>query len=155
VGLVGAFVEELGWTGFVVPRLRRSHGVVTTGLVVGVLWATWHLLQVIWTASASSGEVPPTVFVTVGFLSTYLLPYRVLMVWVYDHTESLLVAMLMHASLIASSISGFGLVPPTISGIPFLLMFLVFAAVLWAVVVTVAVASEGQFARPALRRRVA
>ena len=28
-----------------------------------------------------------------------LLPYRVLMVWVYDHTQSVLMAVLMHLSI--------------------------------------------------------
>jgi uncharacterized protein len=155
VGLGGGFVEELGWTGFAIPRMRRRHGVLATGLIVGVLWATWHLLSNVWVAGTSSGAVPPALFVTVGFFFSYLLPYRVLMVWVYDRTESLLVAVLMHASLIVSSISGFGLVPPAISGVPFLTMFLVFTAVLWVVVAAVAVANSGHLTRqPPLRRRV-
>jgi hypothetical protein len=36
VGLVVGFLEELGWTGFALPRLRRRYGVVTTGLVIGL-----------------------------------------------------------------------------------------------------------------------
>src|SRR5215204_2712418 len=35
--MVGIF-EELGWTGFAVPALRLRHGVLSTGLIVGVLW---------------------------------------------------------------------------------------------------------------------
>jgi membrane protease YdiL (CAAX protease family) len=155
VGLGGGFLEELGWTGFAIPRLRQRHGVLATGLIVGVLWAAWHLLQGLWTSGASSGAVPPALFVAVGFFSTYLLPYRVLMVWVYDRTGSLPVAILMHASLIASTISGFGLVPPVISGVPFLILFLVFTATLWLVVAAVAVANGGRLSRQPLRRRVA
>ena len=30
-------LEELGWTGFAVPRLRRRYDVVTTGFIVGVV----------------------------------------------------------------------------------------------------------------------
>jgi uncharacterized protein len=143
-GLAGGFLEELGWTGFAIPSLRSRRGVLATGLIVGVLWAAWHLPQGVWTASASSGPIPPILFVIVGFLSSYLLPYRVLMVWVYDRTGSLLVAILMHASLIASSISGFGLVPPSISGVPFLIMFLAFTTLLWLVVAVVTVVYRGQ-----------
>jgi hypothetical protein len=58
-------------------------------------------------------------------------------------------------SLIASSISGFGLVPPAISGMPFLTLFLVFTAALWVVVAAVAVANGGHLSRQPLRRRVA
>ena len=144
VGLAGGFLEELGWTGFAIPSLRSRRGVLATGLIVGVLWAAWHLPQGIWTASASSGPIPPILFVIVGFLSSYLLPYRVLMVCVYDRTGILLVAILMHASLIASSISGFGLVPPSMSGVPFLIMFLAFTTLLWLVVAVVTVVYRGQ-----------
>ncbi|HEY3411200.1 MAG TPA: CPBP family intramembrane glutamic endopeptidase, partial [Propionicimonas sp.] len=37
-GLVVGIFEEVGWTGFAVPRLRRRHSVLATGLIVGVLW---------------------------------------------------------------------------------------------------------------------
>jgi membrane protease YdiL (CAAX protease family) len=34
-GLIGGgFLEELGWTGFAVPRMRLRHGVLATGLIV-------------------------------------------------------------------------------------------------------------------------
>src|SRR5579859_1590477 len=36
--LGGGFLEELGWTGFAVPRLRQRYGALRTGLIVGVLW---------------------------------------------------------------------------------------------------------------------
>jgi membrane protease YdiL (CAAX protease family) len=39
--LVGIF-EELGWTGFAMPRLRQRYGVFATGLIMGVLWGMWH-----------------------------------------------------------------------------------------------------------------
>lgn len=44
VGLGGGFLEELGWTGFAIPGLRQRHGVLATGLIVGVLWGAWHFL---------------------------------------------------------------------------------------------------------------
>ena len=149
-GPLGALVEELGWTGFAIPRLRRRYGVLATGLVVGILWAVWHLLQGAWTSSAAAGPVPPALFVAVGFAASYLLPYRVLMVWVYDRTNSLLVAVLMHASLIVSSISTFGLTPPAITGVPFLALFLVFTITEWVVVVVVALLSRGRLGRQPL-----
>ena len=36
-GLTTVF-EEVGWTGFATPRLRRRYGVMTTGLIVGIMW---------------------------------------------------------------------------------------------------------------------
>jgi hypothetical protein len=41
-GLMTGLCEELGWTGFVIPRLRLRYGILTTGLIVGMLWGAWH-----------------------------------------------------------------------------------------------------------------
>ena len=88
-----------------------------------------------------------------------LTAYRVLMVWVYDRTKSLLVAVLMHASLAASTVfinGNFVFTPLT--GVAFLTWFLVFTAALWLVVTVVAVANRGQHSRQPrqpFRKRVA
>jgi membrane protease YdiL (CAAX protease family) len=47
VGLAAGAFEELGWTGFAVPALRRRHGVLASGLIVGLIWGAWHGL-VVW-----------------------------------------------------------------------------------------------------------
>jgi membrane protease YdiL (CAAX protease family) len=143
VGLVGGFVEELGWTGFVIPRLKLRHGVLTTGLVVGVLWGAWHLLQMLWVGSTSADAISPALFLPQYLVSAIaqLTAYRVLMVWVYDCTESLLVAILMHASLIFSTL--FVLAPPT-TGVAFLTYSWVFSIALWIVVAAVTVFNRGQ-----------
>ena len=73
------------------------------------------------------------------------------MVWVYDRTESLLVAMLMHASLTASVL--FFFMPLAISGVPLLTWYLVMTAVLWIIVGAVAVANHGQLSRQPLQMR--
>ena len=57
VGLGAGVFEELGWTGFAIPTLRRRYGVLTTGLIVGVLWGAWHLLTNVFWASSSSAEI--------------------------------------------------------------------------------------------------
>jgi len=74
------------------------------------------------------------------------------MVWLYDHTESLLMAILMHASLIASTF--YILVPPA-TEVPLMTYYLVLAAVLWLVVAAVTVADRGQLVRQSLPRSVA
>jgi len=145
-GLVGGgFLEELGWTGFAVPTLKLRYGVLGTGLIVGFLWGAWHFLVIFW-MSSPSGAVPLALLLPVQLFS-WLPAYRVLMVWVYDRTGgSLLVAMLMHASLSASMLI---LQPQAMSGVPLLTYILVFGAALWVVVAAVAVANRGQFSRQA------
>jgi uncharacterized protein len=70
--------------------------------------------------------------------------YRVLMVWVYDRTESLLLAILMHASLVASTL--FILAPQPMLG-PGIIYNVVLAVVLWVVVGAVVVVNSGKRSR--------
>ncbi len=130
VGLVGGLMEETGWTGFALPRWRRRWGVVPTGVFVGLLWTAWHLPQMVWVGRASFNGVPLPLFLTlfVGSAAAGLTGYRVLMVEVYERTGSLLVAVLMHTSYIASTL--FILAPPT-TGVLFLVYAWCWAAVLW------------------------
>lgn len=151
VGLGAGFFEELGWTGFAVSGLRLRYGVLTTGLIVGALWAAWHVLAVVWGIGSSSGTLPLAFFVPLDLFS-FLPVYRVLMVWVDDRTASLLVAMVMHASLTASMLI---LGPQGISGVALLTYDLVLAAALWILVAAVAVVNSGQLSRQPLRRRAA
>lgn len=132
-GLCAGFFEEVGWTGFAIPRLRQRHGILATGLIVGIPWGGWHLLSTYWGSAGSVGAVPVALYLTVALFS-FLPPFRVLMVWVNDRTGSLSVAMLMHASLTASTII---LSPAAISGVPFLVYHLAWSAALWVIVAAV------------------
>ena len=79
-----------------------------------------------------------------------LVAYRVLMVWVYEHTQSLLLAMLMHASLAAFT---FILFPPSAIMANLITSF-AYTAVLWVVVAVVALAQGGHLTPQApLQRR--
>jgi membrane protease YdiL (CAAX protease family) len=159
VGLIVGIFEELGWTGFAIPTLRRQrYGVVSTGLLVGVLWGAWHFLQSYWASGVTSGELSLALWLSTWLISTLvgsLVAYRVLMVWVYEHTNgSLLVAMLMHASLSASQII---LIPLVWSGEASIMIGFAYAAALWIVVAVVALANHGHLSRQPLlpRRRMA
>jgi membrane protease YdiL (CAAX protease family) len=134
-GLLVGFFEELGWTGFAVPRMRMKYGILTTGLLVGLLWGAWHFL-VNWEGDTFSGALPLALLL--ARLFSWLPAYRVLMVWVYDRTESLLVVMLMHVSLVATT----GIIDPVLVGGKLLTFLLVKAAVLWIIVAAVAVAQR-------------
>jgi len=106
---------------------------------VGFLWGLWHF-PLFSASRSSSGSVSPTLYLCV-LLFSFLPAYRVLMVWVYDRTGSLLVAMLMHGPLAANQLI---LMPLALSGMPLVTYDIVFAAALWIVVAAVAVANRGQ-----------
>jgi len=98
------------------------------------------LLQTLWVGGIYSGEVSLAFFLPLYFFSgvAQLTAYRVLMVWVYDRTGSLLVATLMHASLTASTIFIF---IPLATGVSFLTYIWVSAVAWWVFVAAVAVAN--------------
>jgi membrane protease YdiL (CAAX protease family) len=144
--LIVAIFEELGWTGFVTPRLRQRYGVLATGLILGLLVGAWQFLVVYWVSGGSSGGLPPALFLA-GSLFTWQPTYRVLMVWVYDRAASLPVAMLMHTSLIAFWTMS---TPLTITGGALVSYYLVLSAALWVAIGVVVVANRGQLSpRPA------
>jgi len=146
--IFGGFLEELGWTGFATPELRRRYNIVTTGLIVGILHAVWHFLPTFWASADSSGALDLLLFLPPCLFYIGVLPaYRVLMVWVYDRTRSLLVAMLMHASLTASN--PFILSPPA-KGVSLMLYYLILTLVMWIVVAAVIVANHGKLEKGAV-----
>jgi membrane protease YdiL (CAAX protease family) len=57
--IVGLF-EEVGWRGFALPRLQRRLDALWAALVLGVLWAFWHLPELI---SDPTRQRPPLQFV--------------------------------------------------------------------------------------------
>jgi uncharacterized protein len=150
-GLMVAFFEELGWTGFVVPTLRRRYGVFTTGLFLGFLWSAWRSLVVFWASGDARGELSPFLFVAAVVFS-WQPASRVLLVWIYDRTGSLFVTMLMHASFVTFWTV---LTPLTVVGAPLVTYYLVLAAGLWVVVAGVALASRRKLSPQPPRPRMA
>jgi membrane protease YdiL (CAAX protease family) len=142
IGVLVPLFEEIGWTGFVTPRLRRRLGILGTGLIMGVLWGTWHL-PLFAGSAASSGAIPPAVFMA-AMLFAWLPPYRVLMVWVHDRTGSLLLAMLMHLPIVVCQ---YVLNPEATSGEQRFMSLIATGVLLWLVVGAVALANGGQLAR--------
>jgi len=91
--LGGPLGEEPGWRGFALPRLQTAYGPLAGSLLLGVLWAAWHL-PLFW----SGVWTPPTAAnVVMFFVMTTAL--TVVISWVFNNANgSLLITMLMHAS---------------------------------------------------------
>jgi membrane protease YdiL (CAAX protease family) len=143
-GLLVPVFEELGWTGFAMPRLRQRHSVLTTGLIMGILWGAWHFPMFAGDA-ASSGAIPPALYVA-ALLFSWLVPYRVLMVWVAGRTGSIFAAVLMHFPIVVNAIV---LGNEDLSGTSMFVSLIAFGAVLWTAVAVVALTRSREFlARP-------
>jgi hypothetical protein len=126
MGLFAGFVEEIGWMGFAFPKMRLKSGMLRICLSLGVLHALWHVLPDFLGHYRTFGiHWLPYI---VGFL-IHVIALRVLIVWVYANTESLLLAQLMHAS----STGFFGtIIPIAIAPLNSAIFYLVYGLVLSA-----------------------
>jgi membrane protease YdiL (CAAX protease family) len=131
-GLAAGFFEEIGWTGFLVPRLRSRWSFLTVGLGVGALWGLWHALADYALRGNALGTFWP---VTFGLFVLPVVAWRVLMVWVYDNTRSGVVAQLMHFGYTGS----LALFVPKLSRTEDALVYAVVAGALWIGVAIVAI----------------
>jgi membrane protease YdiL (CAAX protease family) len=138
LGLFNGFVEEVGWTGFATPRLGQSQNLFKTSIGLGIMWGLWHLLSNYLGSAADAGTVPLFVYIPV-ILFSFLPPFRIIMTWVYRHTGSLFVAILMHASLDLFWILS---MPIAITGKERVVWYLLWAVVLWGIVILVSFVSN-------------
>ncbi len=133
--MIGSF-EEIGWTGFAIPRLRLRYGILSTGVIVGLVWGAWHF-PLFWQDDSFSAAAPFGLLLVRLF--SWLLPFRVLLVWVYDRTGSLLVPMLMHGCVSAVSVV---LTTTAESGVALWITALAWPLMMWLLVAIVAVANR-------------
>src|SRR5580704_3253475 len=98
--LLGApLFEEPGWTGFAQPRLQRLCGPLIGGLILGSLWALWHLPGFL-IPSQDVTDIPPrgTAMEFIVF-ALALIGLRLIIIWVVNNTRnSVFMAILVHAS---------------------------------------------------------
>jgi len=134
--------EEIGWFGFAIPKMRLRYSALMTGLIVGIIWGAWHIMaNDIWAIRTYSGEIPVILYgVLTGFsfLIGQLPPFRILMVWVYEQTGSLLIMIIMHFSLTACSIA---FSPTMMSGWQVFIYGFSIAAVMWVIAAAVVFAN--------------
>ena len=94
--VVGGGQEELGWRGFALPRLEARFGPVGGTLVLGAVWALWHLPVVATTADFQHGLGVGALLPVLGLTALSVIGYAFVLTWVFNRTGSVLVAALLH-----------------------------------------------------------
>jgi membrane protease YdiL (CAAX protease family) len=83
--------EEVGWRGYVLPALQARYSALLASLILGVLWALWHL-PVFFNPDTSYINLPFFLFLP------FIVLVAVIMTWVFNSTGgSVLMAMFFHA----------------------------------------------------------
>ena len=81
--------EEIGWRGYVLPRLQAKYSALTSTLILGVIWGFWHLPRYLshWNT------------VSFAWFLVHAMAYAVILTWLYNNTKgSLLLVAISHAS---------------------------------------------------------
>jgi CAAX protease family protein len=145
MAVITGICEEIGWTGFATPKLRQRYGWLRTGLIVGVLWGLWHILPMaVFPSVAYGAPFSPGVYValrSLSFLIGGLVAFRVLMLWVYENTQSLLIMALMHFALTFSNML---FTPEGLAGISNFVLDLAGIVVTWLAAAIVLAANRGR-----------
>ena len=118
--------------GYAFPKMALKHSALATGIFLGLLWTAWHVVADYLGSSGALGVYWLPHFL-VWMVATFT-AMRVLIVWVYANTRSLLLAQLMHAS----STGFLSVLGPSLSPPNDILFYAVYAAALWLAVVIVA-----------------
>ena len=116
--LVTNFGEEIGWRGYALPQLQRRFTPLASSLVIGVCWAAFHVVAL------AQNPDRPWGYVAVGSLT--LVAMSVVMTWLFNHTESVVLMVACHAMY---DVVAIGVVPLAGTTVP-LLAFGLSAAVL-------------------------
>jgi membrane protease YdiL (CAAX protease family) len=89
--------EEVGWRGYALPALQARYGALVSSVILGTLWALWHL-PVFFNPDTHYSNLP---FV---LQLAFQIPVAILFTWVFNSTGgSVLMAILLHAVLNAST----------------------------------------------------
>jgi len=97
--LIAGLGEEPGWRGFALPRLQTRYTPVVATLLLGLLWALWHLPLVLVDPRFPHGFtslVPLMLLALLTLLGIVLMAF--FYTWVYNGTRSVLLCMLLHGS---------------------------------------------------------
>jgi len=125
VFFLAAAAEEAGWTGYATRGLQTHRSALTTALIVGTVWACWHVLPYV-QGGHSAGWIVWQCVATVAL--------RVLIVWLHNNADhSVFIAAVFHAMINVSN-AGFptngSQYDPAVTG-PLLVLLAVIVALGW------------------------
>ncbi len=90
----GPLAEDIGWRGYILPKLKERTNALNASLIIGVAWVLWHVPFFIFPEGYTAvGSIP---FIWFALMT---IAWSVLFAWVYVNTESILMPILFHASI--------------------------------------------------------
>jgi membrane protease YdiL (CAAX protease family) len=90
--ILGPLSEEIGWRGYALERLQTRWNALTSSLIIGLVWALWHLPLFMMVGTSNNELGLPFIGFLVGFMAN-----SILYTWLYNNTkQSIWSAILLH-----------------------------------------------------------
>jgi uncharacterized protein len=90
--ILGLLSEEIGWRGYALARLQTRWNSLTSSLIIGLVWALWHLPLFLMVGTSQHELSIPFIGFLVGIMAS-----SILYTWLYNNThQSLWSAILLH-----------------------------------------------------------
>lgn len=81
--------EEIGWRGYILPRLQAKYNALTSSLILSVVWAFWHLPKFLANFN----------IIFFAWFILHVMAFAVIQTWLYNNTKgSLLLVAIAHAA---------------------------------------------------------
>lgn len=94
IGCIYALGEEIGWRGFLVPELSKLTGYFNTSLIIGLLWAVWHIPGILFMGYNSGTQS----WYSILFFTIMITSMSFIMTWLRLKSGSLWTAVILHGS---------------------------------------------------------
>ena len=103
----GPLGEELGWRGFLLPRMEPIFGSVKSGFVIGIFWFFWHT-PLFWAPMGTTvSGTSVTVWAIINYL-LYVVGLSIIFTWIFDRTgTSVVPTVIMHLTVNADLVTPF------------------------------------------------
>jgi membrane protease YdiL (CAAX protease family) len=85
--IFAGFAEEPGWRGFALPKMNQHYKPIISGIIIGFIWAFWHLLFYV------LGSRPWSTFPQFVFTVTVI---SCIYTWIYQKTKSIPLMIIFH-----------------------------------------------------------
>lgn len=149
ISSAGQAGEELGWRGYALPRMAARMGLGPASLVLGALWALWHL-PLFYVRGADTFQQSFPVY------AASVIAISVTIAWVYVRANgNLYVVMLLHSAINNTKdlVPSIATEPPGVFSIRASPMGVITMALLWGFAIYALVAMRGANLEPLLARR--
>jgi len=92
--------EEFGWRGFLLPRLQTRHNALVSSLIIGAMWAIWHIPQYFIQGTFQHNlQSQDGLFPAVLAFSLFVIVSSIWFTWIFNNTRgSVLLAAVMHGA---------------------------------------------------------